>query len=247
MSAILQFHVTHLDSLFRVIGSADQDLLLEIGVTLGSEFRTPDEDEEDEFFGDDKTEEPPEWDYDEEEADSAKEVVVKMVMNGISPDLAEDEAYALQDYFAAHAKRDNHVHLLEPDDIRKDLEKEFGEEVADEVQELLFAGVREEQMTGFADWAAARGASHDLVVHLQMLYLGRLPEVDEPTFHDIEDDAYSARFGYLHGSEAAQMTDELRELAPKAAEEHGAIGYLMAALMRYCSSHNRDLIVTIDD
>lgn len=247
MSPTLHFYVTHLDSFFQIIGSADQDLLREMGVTLGSEFRTPHEDEEDEFFGDEKTEEPPDWDYSEEEADSAQEIIVKLIMSGIGPDLAEDEAYAIQDYLAVHARRDHHMHLVEPDDLSKDVQAQWGPDVEAAVHELLAAGIHQDGMTEFMDWMRAAGASHDLVVHLQMLTLGRLPEADEPTFKDLKDEAYSARFGFLYAGETARMVEEMNKLAPQAAAEHGAVGYLVAALLHYCASHLRDLVVTVEE
>lgn len=247
MSATFQFHLAHLDSLFSIIGSADRDLLLDIGVTLGAEFRAPSDDEENEYYGDEQTEEMSEWDVTEEEADTARETIIKMVMSGLSPDLAEDEAYAVQDYFASYTQKCDDALILEPDDLHELLEEERDSEVADEVQDLMIEHVTDETMFKIIEWLQEMDASHDLITRLRLLTLGRLPEADEPTFTDLEDEAYTARFGYLFVHEMAKISEEINHLAPLAAKDIGVIGYLLAALFAYCVSHSRDLVVTIDE
>ena len=247
MSATLHFHVAHVDSLFAIIGSADRDLLLEVGVTLGTEFRTPSDEEEDEFYGDEETEEPFEWDSGEEEADSAREILVKMIMTEIPPDLSEDEAYAIQNYFASYAQRSDQVHAIEPDDLHGEISENWGPEVAAHVRDVLLSGVEEDDVIALLEWLRGREAPPELLARIETLVFGRLPDADEPTFTDLEDEAYAARFSYLLANEAGRVADEMAERAPETAADHGALGYLLAALFQYCASHSRDLVVTIDE
>lgn len=247
MSATIQFHVTHLDTIFHIIGSADRDLLLDIGVTLGSEFRPPLDDEDDEFFGDEETNEPPEWNSDEEEADAAQEIIIKMIMTELPHDLAEDEAYAVQDYFASYAHRDEHVHQMEYEDLARQVTEDYGAETADAIQKLLLQNVDEPSIATLQERLEEADASHELISRIRMLTLGRLPESDEPTFTDLEDEVYSARFGYIYAKEATHVADEMDALAKRIGEETGPVAYLVAALFNYCSSHDRDLLVTIDE
>ena len=247
MSAMLHFHVAHVDSLFSIVGSADRDLLLEIGVTLGTEFRAPSDEEEDEYYADEEAEEPFEWDSGEDEADSAREILVKMIMTEIPPDLSENEAYAIQDYFAAYAQRSDQVHALEPDDLQGEISENWDAEVAAHVRDVLLSGVEEDDVIAFLEWLRDRETSPELLARIETLVFGRLPDADEPTFTDLEDEAYAARFGYLLATEAERVEEEMAQLAPESAPDHGALGYLLAALLHYCASHARDLVVTLDE
>jgi len=237
-------------SLFAIIGSADRDLLREIGVTLGAEFQPPsgeEEEEEEELCGEEETEEAPEWDADAEEADSAQETIVKMILSGVSQDLSEDEAYAIQDYFASYAAKSDRVHSIDPDDLADLFEVDPESERADEMRRMLLEGMDLASLASFLDWLQQNDASHELAHRLQMLYLGRLPEADEPTFTDLEEEAYAARFGYVLAEEAGRIADELSEFAARAPEELRAAAALLAALMHYCNGEVMDLLVTIED
>ncbi|HUT22826.1 MAG TPA: hypothetical protein VM492_00645 [Sumerlaeia bacterium] len=249
MSSFAHFHTTDTRSLFAIIGSADRDLLREIGVTLGAEFQPSSEEEEgEEDFGvEEETEEAPEWDADAEEADSAQETIVKMILSGMSQDLSEDEAYAIQDYFASYAARSGRVHSIDPDDLADLFEADPESEQADEMRRILLEGMDLASLASFLDWLQENGASHELVYRLQMLYLGRLPEADEPTFTDLEEEAYAARFGYVLAGEAGRIADELSEFAARAPEEMRAMAALLATLMHYCNAEAMDLLVTIED
>jgi hypothetical protein len=233
--------------LFEVIGCADRDLLLDIGVTLGTEFRAPADDEERDEFEEEETDEEPEWDHREEEADAAQAIVTKMIMSGLPSDLADDEAYAVQDYFAATLAQDPEAHLFDSEELSGQLGDDFGEPVATQALGLLTSGVRESQMLELCEWVSEQGASPDLLLRLHMLAFGRLPEADEPTFNDSDEGAYAARFGYLTGQEVALVADEMSELTEEAEGEIRALACLLAALMHYCASHARDLVVTLEE
>lgn len=248
MSATLHFHEADTDALFHIIGSADRDVLLDAGVTLGSEFLTaPEEEAEEEFFADKEEEEAGDWNYEEDKADAARETLVKMVMSGLPPDLSEDEAYVVQDYFAAFARRSDQVHPIEADELCEEIAELHGDEMATQVRHYLTAGLPKDALAQSIDYLHEAGASTELVTRLQLFLLGRLPEADEPTFTDLEEGEFSARFGYLHSVEAAQVADELTELTAGADAEVAPVCHLMAALLHYCASHGRDLLVTIDE
>ena len=248
MSANLHFHEADTETLFHIIGSADRDVLLDAGVTLGSEFLAPDDEEPaEEFFADKEDEEPGDWDYEEDKANAARETLVKMVMSGLPTDLAEDEAFVVQDYFAAFARRSDQVHAVEAEDLCEEIAEQHGDETAAAVRQYLTAGLPKDALADCVAYLQESGASPELAVRLQMLLLGRLPEADEPTFTDLEEGEYSARFGYLHSAEAAQVADEMSELAEGAVEELAPVCHLMAALLHSCASHGRDLLVTIDE
>jgi hypothetical protein len=80
-----------------------------------------------------------------------------------------------------------------------------------------------------------------------MLYLGRLPEADEPTFTDLEDETYSAHFGYLFGEEAASIVDELDGLLENSEDEPMPLAYALSCLFNYCNVQSTDLLVTIEE
>ena len=230
MSANYHFHEADTDALFHIIGSADRDVLLDAGVTLGSEFLAPgDEEIEEELFADEGNGEPGDWDYEEDKATAARETLVKMVMSGLPPDLSEDEAYVVQDYFAAYARRSDQVHSVDADDLCGEIAEHHGEDTAATVRRYLTAGLPKEALADCVTYVHEAGASPELVTRLQMLLLGRLPEADEPTFTDIEEGEYSARFGYLHSAEAAQVADEMSGLAAGAGGEVAPVCHLMAA------------------
>ncbi|HPS00659.1 MAG TPA: hypothetical protein PLA90_03880 [Candidatus Sumerlaeota bacterium] len=247
MNATIQFHAASTEELFEVIGCADRDLLLDIGVTLGTEFRAPSDDEERDEFEEEESDEASEWDHREEEADAAQEIITKMIMSGLPPDLSDDEAYAVQDYFAATLARDSEAHLFDPEALSEQLEDDFGEPVATHALGLLTSGVKESQMLELCEWVAEQDVSRELLVRLHMLIFGRLPESDEPTFNDTDEGAYAARFGYLTGQEVALVADEMSELTEEAEGEIRSLACLLATLMHYCASHARDLVVTLEE
>jgi len=115
------------------------------------------------------------------------------------------------------------------------------------IQDLLLGGLEEEAVAEFAEWLASVEPSHELLTRVQVLYLGRLPESDDPTFPDLEDDVYAARFAYVFAIEAGQVTHELQELLADAPDELQAVGLLLYALLSYSASHSLDLVVTIDE
>ncbi len=246
MSATIQFHAASTEELFEVIGCADRDRLLDIGVTLGTEFRVP-ADEEGEEFSEDESDEASEWDHREEEADAAQEIITKMIMSGLPSDLADDEAYAVQDYFAATLAQNAEAYLFDSEELSALLEEDFGEPVATHALGYLTSGIKESQLLELCEWVAEQEASRDLQTRLHMLLFGRLPEADEPTFNDSDEGAYAARFGYLTCHEVALVADEMSEWAEAAEGEIRALACLLATLMHYCASHARDLIVTVEE
>jgi hypothetical protein len=246
MSATIQFHAASTEELFEVIGCADRDRLLDIGVTLGTEFRVP-ADEEGEEFGEEESDEAAEWDHREEEADAAQEIITKMIMSGLPSDLADDEAYAVQDYFAATLAQNAEAYLFDTEELSGLLEEDFGEPVATHALGFLTSGIKESQLLELCEWVAEQEVSRDLLMRLHMLLFGRLPEADEPTFNDSDEGAYAARFGYLTGHEVALVADEMSELTEQAEGEIRALACLLATLMHYCASHARDLIVTVEE
>lgn len=246
MTAILRFYTGDLESLFQIIGSGDRDLLLEIGVQLGTEFRPPTDDEEEEFFGDEETEEP-DWTLEDEEANVAREVIVKMVMDGMPADLSEDEAYAVQDYMAGYALRSGIAHLIDLDDMPELAEEEDLAPLRPDIRRDLVEGVDLDRMLDFLEFLKNEDASTALVSRVEMLACGRLPEALEPTFADLEEDLYGARFGYWTAADAATVADELAEIAENHREELGSMPVVMAALADYCNSHQLDLIAILDE
>ncbi|MFW5870443.1 MAG: hypothetical protein ACOCVL_02135 [Candidatus Sumerlaeota bacterium] len=247
MSPAMHFHLTSVDTYFHCIGSADRDLLQEVGINLGREFRPPTEDEEGTFFGDEETEEPAEWTFEDVESDSARDIITQMIMTDLPLDLADEEAYAVQDFFASMVRRSAQVHTIEPDDLRADLEEYFDSDVADEVRELIILGMEEEDFFEVVDAVREAGGSNDLCVRIQMICFGRLPEADEPTFSDLEEEAYTPRFAYLTAREMAAVADEMTQLAPGLAEEHGPIVFFLAGIFTHGAAEGRDLVVTIDE
>ncbi|HNY27777.1 MAG TPA: hypothetical protein PKH31_10385, partial [Candidatus Sumerlaeota bacterium] len=173
--------------------------------------------------------------------------ITKMIMSGLPPDLSDDEAYAVQDYFAATLARDSEAHLFDPEALSEQLEDDFGEPVATHALGLLTSGVKESQMLELCEWVAEQDVSRELLVRLHMLIFGRLPESDEPTFNDTDEGAYAARFGYLTGQEVALVADEMSELTEEAEGEIRSLACLLATLMHYCASHARDLVVTLEE
>ena len=246
MSAILRFYTAHLEMLFQVIGSGDRDLLRQIGVPLGDEFRPPTDDEEDAFFGDEQTEEP-DWTLEDEEETVAREIVEKMVMDGMPADLAEDEAYAVQDYMAGYALHSDAAHLIDLDDMPELRDDDDYVALRPEMRRDLVEGIELEQVTDFLEWLKSSDASHELVTRVEMLACGRLPEALEPTFADLEEDLYHARFGYWTSSEAADLEDELDEIAREHHDELGELPVVLSALSTYCNAHNLDLVCIIDE
>ncbi len=247
MSPAMHFHLTSTDLFFHVIGSADRDLLQEVGINLGREFRPPTEDEEDAFFGDEETEEPPEWNFEEVETDSARDIITNMIMTELPLDLADEEAYAVHDFFAQMVRRSAQVHTIEPDDLADELTENFGDDIAEEVRELIVERMEEEDYYEIVDALREAGASNELCTRVQMICFGRLPDADEPTFSDLEEEAYAPRFSYLAASEMATVSDEMTKLAAEIGPENGTIPYFLAGLFAHAAAEGRDLIVTIDE
>ncbi|MFP4378936.1 MAG: hypothetical protein ACLFUS_00410 [Candidatus Sumerlaeia bacterium] len=247
MSAIVHFYTADLRDLFQVIGSADRELLSQIGVHMGLEFRAlaDDDDEENYFESDEADTEDLNWDYDEIEADTAKEIITKMIMVGLPGDLSEDEAYAVQDFMAAYCQGEDRVQPLDADDIIESCELE-DEDMAEAIRRCLNRGVGLDEFEDFLEWIVENDVSQELRTRVQMLCLGRLPESEDPTFPDPEE-AYEARFGYLYSNEAAAVCDELDEIAEEASDEIGALPLIMAQLLYYCNTQSIDLLVTIEE
>ncbi|HBF35185.1 TPA: hypothetical protein DDW35_11555 [Candidatus Sumerlaeota bacterium] len=249
MNVLVHFHTANLQSLFQVIGSADRELLQDIGVTFGSEYRSADEEEEvEDSFGEDEDEKGPDWELDEAEADAGREIVTKMVMVGLPHDMSEDEAYAVQDFMAAYALRSDEVAPFEAEEVLDGtLPEEIAEELEDDCRRLLTRGASIDEFGDLFEWLVEREASTELTTRIQMLYLGRLPESDESTFTDLEEETYSARFGYLFGEEAATIVDELDELLENTEDEPMPLAYALSCLFNYCNVQNTDLLVTIEE
>jgi len=243
----MHFHLTNTDLFFHVIGSADRDLLQEVGINLGREFRPPTEDEENAFFGDEETDEPPEWTFEDVETDSARDIITNMIMTELPLDLADEEAYAVQDFFAQMVRRSAMVHTIEPDDLAEERSDYFQDGVAEEVRELIVEGMEEEDFFEIVDALREAGVSNDLFTRVQMICFGRLPDGDEPTFSDLEEEAYSPRFSYLTAIEMAAIADEMSKIATEIAAEHGTIPYFLAGLFAHAAAEKRDLVVTIDE
>jgi hypothetical protein len=247
VSALVHFYTSDLRALFHIIGSADRDLLQEVGITFGNEFCPAPEEEE--FLEEEEEEtEDSDWDIEEVEADAGREIVAKMIMSGLPQDLAEDEAYAVQDFMASYVIRGGQVHTIDPDDVLDEtaLQHESAQ-TAETCRRMLVAGAGVEELGKFVDHLQAAGASHELVARVQMLYLGRLPESDEPTFTDLEEDAYTARFGYLYSEEAASVADEVDELLPAPDSAVRPLAVVLSALFSYCNSQSADLLVTVEE
>jgi hypothetical protein len=247
MAASISFHTADLQRLFEIIGSADRDLLLKIGVKPGDDLLA-DVDVADEEFEEEEeeTEEDMGWDADEEEVISAREIITKMIMSEIPADLAENEAYAIQDYMANYVAQSEHAESIEPDEVVDYAESDLDEDALDEIREILLKGASLDAMGELVEWMQANGASSELITRLQMLQAGRIPYSDEATFTDTEA-AYGARFGYLTNDEIAMVADEITELAPAAAEDMGYLPYALAALFHYSNASACDLVVTIEE
>jgi hypothetical protein len=246
VSAMIQFHTADLRDLFQVIGSADRDLLTKIGVHIGEEFRRhSDEEEEHEEVFDHEDAEDLDWNYEEVEADSAKEIITKLIMVGLPADLSEDEAFAVQDFMATYSAGEDRVQSIDPEDVIEScmIEDETAREA---VRKALTKGVAVSEFEDFVEWLTENDASHDLLARVQMLSLGRLPESEDPTFTDPEE-AYGARFGYLYSGEAAAVCDELDELAARASEDLGNLPLVLNQLFYYCNTQSLDLMVIIEE
>jgi hypothetical protein len=249
VNVLVHFHTTDLQSLFQVIGSADRELLQDIGIMLGSEYRSADEEEEvEDSYGEDEEEKDQDWDLDEAEADAGREIVTKMVMVGLPHDMSEDEAYAVQDFMAAYSLRSDEVAPIEPDEALDGvLPESIAEEIEDDCRRMIARGASIEEFGDLYDWLVQHAASTELTTRIQMLYLGRLPEADDPTFTDLEDETYSARFGYLFGDEAASIADELDELLENTEDEPIPLAYALSCLFNHCNVQSTDLLVTIEE
>ena len=249
MNVLVHFHTTDLQSLFQVIGSADRELLQDIGVTFGSEYRSADEEEEvEDSYGEDDEEKGPDWELDEAEADAGREIVTKMVMVGLPHDMSEDEAYAVHQFMSAYSLRSDEVLPIEPEEALDGvLPEEIAEEIEDDCRRMIVRGASLDEFGDLLEWLEERGASTELTTRVQMLFLGRLPEADEPTFTDLEDETYSAHFGYLFGAEAAAIVDELDELLQNSEEEPMPLAYALSCLFNYCNVQSADLLVTIEE
>jgi hypothetical protein len=245
MSPLLHLNAGSLEVLFHMIGSADHGLLRELGVEPGGGFLTATEDEEDPFYEAADAEEPF-W-GDDEEADSAREVIVNIIMGGMPADLSETEAYAIQDFMASYATRSEGVHAIEGEDVLDAVTGKLPPEVANEMQAIVIKGIDLDAVLDFVDWLQSKKATNDLVFHLQMLCFGRLPESEEPTFPDIEDSPCEARFGYLCGKEMGQIAGELAKWASKSPKDMKAVAYAMSGAFKYCVDHSQDLVVTIEE
>jgi len=206
------FHTTDLRDFFHIIGSADRDLLKQIGVTFGEEFRAL-TDEEELGYEQEEDLDDGDWDVEEVEADAGREIVTKMIMSGLPQDLAEEEAYAVQDFLAAYVLRSDLTQAVDADDMTDDFDVDECSEVVESLRQMILQGVDLNLFGDFVNWLEDRGASHDLVLRVQMLQFGRLPESDEPTFSDLEEDVFAPRFAFLYSEEAAGILDELDELA----------------------------------
>ncbi len=246
MSASIRFHAADLSHLFHVIGSADRDLLREIGEEQGSEFLAATEDEDDTYLLDEEANEST-WDDDEDEVVAGREAVVNLIMGGMPSDVSEDEAVAIQEFLASETAKSQLAHPLEPDDVLGEMGGKPSPAVSNQIRTMVLMGVDRDVLTDLIEWLEENGASSDLVLRLQLLCFGRLPEAEDPTFPDIEDAAYEARFGYLWENEIAPIRKEMSKLAPRAAKEAGPIAHIVAAALGYCRAHSQDLVTTTDE
>jgi hypothetical protein len=255
MSATIHFHTADVERLLSIVGSADRDLLRAIGVRPGEEFRASleeeedlyedkDSEDEDDLGEDEEVEE--EWDFEEEATHSAKEVLTKMVMAGVPPDLADNEAAAIQGFMASHAL-DNHIaHDVDTDEAIDAAGAQKDPELSDAIRKALLEGVDGEEMSRFTEWLQDSEASPELIARAQMLCFGRVADSEEPS--SIEPDInYPVRSGYLRQEEIAHVSDELSELAEAAAEEMGSLPRVLAALFHYANVKSQGLFVTIEE
>lgn len=242
--SLFHFHTTSIEDFFHIIGSADRDALRAIGVNLGKEYRPITDDEDDELYEEETTEEPEEWNVEGEEQQAAIEVLTQMIMTGIPSDLAEDQAYAIQDFFASYALHNDDVHLLDYEDIQQHV---AGRKDDDDFNTLMAEGLHGEDFANLIEWLAAREAPDHLRNTLQMIALGRIPETDEPTFTDLEDEAYLPRFSYLTQIETKNLAKELEPFAKQAAKDLGPSIRLLQAVIRHAAQAKHDLVVTIED
>ncbi|MBN1865722.1 hypothetical protein JW916_00370 [Candidatus Sumerlaeota bacterium] len=247
MSPRIRFYTCDTESLLHIVGSADRALLRDIGVELGVEFLALEEEDVEEPSPDQEEAEEPDWDAEAEEISAGQEAIAKMIMSGMPADLSEDEAHAVQDYLASYALRSDQATLIDANDLIDCLDQNHDEETADFMRRMILEGIALDEMIALFDWLEKNGASHDVASRLQMLAFGRLPEADEPTFTDLEEDAYTARFGYLTSEESAHILDETYDLAKPASKELGPLPLCIVALLDYCNTHATDLAAIVDD
>ena len=249
MSPRIRFYTCKVENILHIVGSADRDLLRDIGVDLGVEFIAleGEEEEEDKAVPDEEEAQGADWDAETAERNAGQEAIAKMVMSGMPADLSEDEAYAIQEYLASYSLRTDQLNIMDVDDLIACLDQDHSEETADCMRRMILEGIGLDEMIALFDWLEANDASHDVYSRLQMLAFGRLPEADEPTFTDLEEDAYTARFGYLTSEETAHILDETNDLAKPASAELGPLPLCIVALLDFCNAHATDLAVTIDE
>lgn len=247
MSGKTRFYTVCLSDIFQVIGSADRDLLQEFGLDVGMEFTALDQEslDQEEAFSEDETEVG--WEENSPELDAEQEVVKKLIMSGIPGDLAEEEAYAVQDFLAQYALKSGAARDIEPDEL---IETEEGDEKVleynDTVRTSLTKGVAAEETIAAIQWLDGQNVSTDLLTRVQMLFFGRIPEMDEPTFSDLDIDAYSARFGFLSGAEMAGVADDLYDTL-EGGDLPGPLLKVLESLFDYCNRESLDLITVIED
>jgi hypothetical protein len=260
MTAVLRCFTTDIQHFFGVIGSADRDLLREAGITFGKEFHADIDDEDDDLYEDEdedgdededededsEEDEDDDWDPDEEEINAGREAIVKMIMAGIPSDLAEDEAYAIQDFLAAYAEDSENVTAMDADDVIAFCGDEIDESTSEDIQQYLLEGFPVDSLVEFSDWLENSPASPELKLRIQMLAFGRLPESDEPTFDDPED-AYSARFSYLSLVEMLAINDELQNIAPECTDELGNVPLAVAKVVAFCIDRSTDFVATFEE
>lgn len=260
MGQSIHLYTIDLDDLFSIIGSADRDALRDIGVQPGEEFHAASDDaemeEEEDYLEDSEEEEDDEedeedeaeslddWDYEAEEEISAKEVLTKMIVAGVPPDLAENEVEAILNYMANRAINTENAQPIDVDDVIDAADADPDSEWADSIRALLLEGIDEEEMAHFIEWLLASGASHDLILRMQMLCYGRLPESEEPAFIENEESAL-ARSGYLTQNEIAQISDDLADVAEEALDDFGYLPKVLAAVLHYCNIQSKDLFAVV--
>lgn len=260
MGQSIHFYTIDLDDLFSIIGSADRDALREIGVQPGEEFHASSDEaemeEEDDFIEDDEEDEDEEddeedeaeslddWDYEAEEEISAKEVLTKMIVAGVPPDLAENEVEAILNYMANRAISTENAQPLDVDDVIDAADADSDSEFADSIRAFLLDGIDEEELAHFIEWLIASAVSQDLITRMQMLCYGRLPESEDSAFIENEESTL-ARSGYLTQNEIAQISDDLADIADEALDDFGYLPKVLAAVLHYCNIQSKDLFAIV--
>lgn len=251
VSASSHFYTMDMQSLFQTIGSADRGLLLEMGLNPGDEYRAPTDEEEDEYYAEPEEKEPGDWDPADVEQDTSREIISKLIMSGMPSDLSEDETYAVQDFLASHALRAELAQPIQTEDLIEAVDiDDWDDQVADpedELRVLVDKGAARESLSEFVGWLREQEASNELISRVQIMYLGRLPDSEDPAFSDLMEEAFEARFGYIYAEEAAQIVDEMQELAPKAIKEHGPLGLFLLCLLHYSNTEAADLLISIEE